>query len=79
MSLNKIEWPGRKVKMDKLLTIDELAEALSVKKSTIYQWVHLGLIPYIKVGRLLRFKEGNIQKWLISRQVESSARFRTII
>ncbi len=65
--------------MEKLLTIDELAEVLSVKKSTIYQWVHLGLIPHIKVGRLLRFKEGNIQKWLISRQVEPSARFRAIL
>ena len=65
--------------MEKLLTIDELAEVLSVKKSTIYQWVHLGLIPHIKVGRLLRFKEGNIQKWLISRQVEPSVRFRAII
>lgn len=65
--------------MEKLLTIDELAKALKVKKSTIYQWVHLGLIPYIKVGRLLRFKEGNIQKWLISREVEPSARFRAVL
>ncbi len=65
--------------MEKLLTIDELAEVLSVKKSTIYQWVHLGLIPHIKVGRLLRFREEDIQKWLISRQVEPSVRFRAII
>lgn len=65
--------------MEKLLTIDELAEVLSVKKSTIYQWVHLGLIPHIKVGRLLRFKEGNIQKWLTSREVEPSRRFRAIL
>jgi len=65
--------------MDKLLTIDELAEVLTVKKSTIYQWVHLGLIPHIKVGRLLRFKEESIQKWLISREVEPSARFRAIL
>ena len=65
--------------MEKLLTIDELAKVMSVKKSTIYQWVHLGLIPHIKVGRLLRFKEGNIEKWLISRQVEASPRFRAIL
>ncbi len=79
MSLNKTEWPGRKVKMEKLLTIDELAEVLTVKKSTIYQWVHLGLIPHIKVGRLLRFKEGGIKKWLASKQVEPSRRFRAIL
>lgn len=65
--------------MDKLLTIDELAEVLSLKKSTIYQWVHLGLIPHMKVGRLLRFRERDIEKWLSSKQVEPSVRFRAII
>ncbi len=65
--------------MEKLLTIDELAEVLSAKKSTIYQWVHLGLIPHMKVGRLLRFKEGDIEKWLSSKQVEPSPRFRAIL
>ncbi len=65
--------------MQKLLTIDELAEVLSAKKSTIYQWVHLGLIPHIKVGRLLRFREGDIEKWLSSKQVEPSVRFRAIL
>jgi len=65
--------------MEKLLTIDELAKVLSVKKSTIYQWVHMGLIPHIKVGRLLRFREEDIQKWLISKQVEPSPRFRAIL
>lgn len=65
--------------MDKLLTIDELAEYLTVKKSTIYQWVHLRLIPHMKVGRLLRFKEEDIKKWLASKQVEPSVRFRAIL
>lgn len=65
--------------MERLLTIDELAEVLSAKKSTIYGWVHLGLIPHIKVGRLLRFRERDIEKWLSSKQVEPSVRFRAII
>lgn len=65
--------------MEKLLTIDELAEVLSVKKSTIYQWVHMGLIPHIKVGRLLRFREEDIEKWLISKQVKPSPRFTAIL
>ncbi len=79
MSSNKTNRPGRKTKMDKLLTIDELTVVLTVKKSTIYQWVHLGLIPHIKVGRLLRFKEADIEKWLASREVKPSPRFRAIL
>jgi len=62
--------------MEKLLTVDELAQVLLVKKSTIYQWRHLGLIPYIKVGRLVRFREKDIQKWLSSRTVKPANRHR---
>jgi len=62
--------------MEKLLTVDELAEVLSVKKSTIYQWRHLGLIPYIKVGRFVRFREKDIQRWLSSRAVKPANRHR---
>ena len=62
--------------MEKLLTVDELAQVLLVKKSTIYQWRHLGLIPYIKVGRFVRFREKDIQKWLSSRAVKPANRHR---
>lgn len=65
--------------MDKLLTVDELAKILSVKKSTIYQWVHLGLIPYIKLGRFVRFREKDIQKWLASKEVKPINRYRVTL
>jgi len=61
--------------MDKLLTVDDVAKVLSVKKSTIYQWVHMRLIPYIKVGRFVRFKEKDIQKWLQSKEVKPTSRY----
>jgi len=64
--------------MEKLLTIDDLARVLSVRKSTIYQWRHLGLIPYIKVGRFVRFREKDIQRWLSSREVKPLNRHRFI-
>jgi len=56
--------------MEKLLTVDEVAKVLSVKKSTVYQWVHLRLIPHIKVGRFVRFKEEDIERWLKERKVK---------
>ena len=38
-----------------LIDIDELAAQLSVAKGTLYNWVYLRRIPYIKAGRCLRF------------------------
>lgn len=48
----------------KLLTIEQLSELISVKKKTIYDWTHRGAIPCVKVGRLLRFDPGEIERWL---------------
>jgi len=56
--------------MKRLLTVDEVAKVLSVRKSTVYQWVHLRLIPHIKVGRFVRFKEEDIERWLKERKVK---------
>ncbi|MFQ5870167.1 MAG: helix-turn-helix domain-containing protein, partial [Candidatus Zixiibacteriota bacterium] len=36
--------------MDQLLTVEEIAEYLNLKPSTIYQWTHQGFIPHIKLG-----------------------------
>ena len=38
-----------------LIDIDELATRLSISKGTLYNWVYLKRIPYIKAGRCLRF------------------------
>lgn len=53
--------------MEKLLTSEQLAEMLQVKLSTIYQWTHTGFVPFIKVGRLIRFRESDVVKWLEKR------------
>lgn len=38
-----------------LLTVDELAAALRVKKSWVYGATHYGKIPVIKVGKYSRY------------------------
>jgi len=38
-----------------LVTIDELARRLSVAKGTLYNWVYLRRIPFVRAGRCLRF------------------------
>ncbi len=57
--------------MKKLYTIEELSEYLSIKESTIYQWTHLRKIPYIKVGRFLRFDSEEIDDWVAGNSVNS--------
>ena len=52
---------------NKLLTAAEIADYLGVKQSTIYQWTHQGFIPHIKLGKFVRFKTDQIERWLESR------------
>lgn len=48
----------------RLLKIDELAQMLKVARPTLYGMVHARRIPYVKVGRLLRFDTKEIDLWL---------------
>lgn len=40
---------------ESLIDINELSRVLSVPKGTLYNWVYLKRIPFIKAGRSLRF------------------------
>ncbi len=53
--------------MDKLLNVNELAELLGVQVSTVYQWTSEGFIPYIKLGKFVRFREEAVIAWLEQR------------
>ena len=46
--------------MNKLMTINDLCEYLSVSKSTVYEWTHVGCIPHYKLPRGVRFKVSEI-------------------
>lgn len=56
-------------KIVRLLTIKDLAAWLNVSEKTIYGWVYKGMIKPIKIGRLVRFDEKEIERW-ISREKE---------
>ncbi len=49
-----------------LMTIDEVAGYLRVKKRTVYDWVKKGKIPAIKAVGLWRFRRELIDQWLDS-------------
>ena len=53
-----------------LISITELAKRLGVSINTLYSWVNQRKIPYVKMGRLLRFDLNDIEKWVTDKKVE---------
>jgi excisionase family DNA binding protein len=50
--------------METLLNIHELENVTSIKVSTLRKFVMLKKIPYVKIGRLVRFLPSEIERWL---------------
>lgn len=49
---------------NRLMTVDETAELLSVPKRTLYgKWREWGL-PGYRVGKHLRFRERDVEHWI---------------
>ena len=51
-----------------LMTPEHAARALSVSIRTLAAWRSIGrhALPYVKVGRLVRYRESDIADWLQS-------------
>ena len=49
---------------DKVFTIPEVAAYLKISKSKIYHLVARKEIPHLKLGRNVRIRESDLQKWL---------------
>ena len=49
-----------------LITIQDAANFLAVSTSTLYGWVYQRRIPFVKVGRALRFELTELQKFVQS-------------
>lgn len=45
-----------------LINIDELAARLRIAKGTLYNWVYQRRIPFVKLGRALRFNPAEIER-----------------
>jgi len=62
--------------MENLLTAKHIADKLGVKCSTVYQWVHMGFMPHLRIGKCIRFNENDIEKWISRRKAEGRIRYK---
>ncbi len=57
--------------MSKLLTMVEASEYLGVSKLTLYGWVSARKVSFIKVGRLVKFRQEHLDKWIDQHTVKA--------
>jgi len=50
--------------MKRLLTFEETKELLGIKSSTLYAWVNMRKIKHIKLDRLLKFRQDDIEEFI---------------
>jgi len=51
---------------DRWLSVDEIAAHLGVKRDTVYKWITRKQLPAHKVGRLWKFRKGEVDEWVTS-------------
>lgn len=50
--------------MDKLMTLEEVADYLRLSNDTVYRMANTGTIPASKVGNQWRFRKEDVDAWL---------------
>jgi predicted DNA-binding transcriptional regulator AlpA len=63
----------------RLLTAKEVADMISVKPKTLYQWAELRQMPHIKLNGCLRFDPDAIFAWIKSCSKEPSSSYNPLI
>jgi excisionase family DNA binding protein len=59
--------------MVSLMTASDVAQCLQVKPRTIYEWAERGMIPCVKLGRLIRFRPEDVGGMIESRLIRAEA------
>ncbi|MCH7765055.1 MAG: helix-turn-helix domain-containing protein [Acidobacteria bacterium] len=50
--------------LERLYTVEQVAELFSLKKKTLYAWAEQGRIPCFKIGKALRFRESELREFI---------------
>jgi excisionase family DNA binding protein len=60
----------------KLLNVKDAAQYLSVSASTLYGWAWQRRIPFVKVGRALRFEKRDLEKYIQTNRFEARSEIK---
>ena len=65
--------PNRKSSNGNTVTVAELSEYLNVSKASIYSKIYSGDldVPYIQMGKMLRFLRTDVEEWVNRKREES--------
>lgn len=62
-----------------MMDIKQLSQKLGISESGLYQWVSQRRIPFLKIGRSVRFDDDEIKKWLEERRVAPRSNSRHLV
>jgi len=62
--------------MEKLLSVREVAHFLGVDEATVYRKARAGQLPTVRVGRLWRFPQIRLMRWLGRQAAENHGPWR---
>jgi excisionase family DNA binding protein len=55
--------------LERLLTQDEVAEHFGVSLRTVENWRQRGVMPFIRIGKIVRIKASDLERLIESRRV----------
>ena len=64
---------NRRNQQMRLLEADELADALQVPRPGVYELARQQVLPAVRIGRQIRFRQEAIETWLASLEVRGTA------
>jgi excisionase family DNA binding protein len=54
--------------MEQFINIKGVCAITKLKEPTIRKYIACEMIPYVRVGRLIRFRESQIEAWLLNKE-----------
>ena len=57
--------------MTQLLTLEDTAKMLCLSPKTLRNWVTLRKIPFVKIGKAVRFNARRIEEFIKRREIET--------